>query len=163
MDRWADLEPGERGPARLADLLFALSREVEPHGRNGVDVIALSNLEVAVLRWIDGHPGTSPSATAQATGLQRSNLSAALRGLESKGMLARSPDPSDHRLIRLRLTGVAHENIQRLHRHWAGLVGAALGGDERGLAQTLDLLERLHAGLLRTPGSSDPDDSDNRP
>lgn len=149
MEAWNQLEPGDRGPARLADLLFALAREVEPHGRRGVDVMALSRVESTVLRWIDICPGTSPSATAEATGLLRSNLSAALRGLEAKGMVTRTQDPDDHRLVRLYLTETARQNRERLHRHWAGLVTEALGGDLDGLDEAIALLARLDEGFRK--------------
>ncbi|MBT0768330.1 MarR family transcriptional regulator [Kineosporia sp. J2-2] len=144
-----DLEPGERTLARLADLVFVIAREVEPHGHRGADIIELTNVEAMVMRWVDAHPGTSPSAAAEAVRLQRSNLSAAVRGLEAKGMVTRTPDPADQRLVRLYPTELAASNVTRLHRHWAGLVGEALGGERAGLHEAVELLERVAAGFRR--------------
>ncbi|GLY29319.1 MarR family transcriptional regulator [Kineosporia sp. NBRC 101731] len=145
--RWDGLDPGERLAARLADLVFVVAREVEPHGRRRADVIELTNIEALVMHWIDDHPGTSPSATAEAVSLQRSNLSTALKGLEGKGFITRRPDESDQRLVRLYPTPLAHENVTKLHRHWAQLVSGALGGDTTGLAAAIEVLERIEQGF----------------
>ena len=78
--------------ADLADVVMAVSRAIKVCTAADPLVIDLSATEVTVLRYIDHHPGVSPSAVAAATGLQRSNLSRALRDLEAKQLVRRSAD-----------------------------------------------------------------------
>jgi len=142
--------------ADLADLVLRVSREIDPNGSSALDVVPLTGTEVLVLRWVDLHPGTSPSATAEATALQRSNLSAALRSLVAKGMVDRRADPRDARLVQLFATEQAAANIRVLRAHWAGKLRAALGDattDDPGrLADAVALLTRFDDGL-RPAGS----------
>ncbi|WP_267419661.1 MULTISPECIES: MarR family winged helix-turn-helix transcriptional regulator [unclassified Curtobacterium] len=142
--------------ADLADLVLRVSREIDPNGSSALDVVPLTGTEVLVLRWVDMHPGTSPSATAEATALQRSNLSAALRSLVAKGMVDRRADPRDARLVQLFATEQAAANIRVLRAHWAGRLRAALGDattDDSGrVADAVALLTRFDDGL-RPAGS----------
>ncbi|KTR08948.1 MarR family winged helix-turn-helix transcriptional regulator [Curtobacterium luteum] len=135
--------------AELADVVLRISREIDPHGGDPVDVVPLTGTEALVMRWVDRNPGTSPSATALATGLQRSNLSAALRSLVAKGMVERRPHPSDARTVQLLPTELAAASIGRLRAHWVTKLRGALGEDDRGTAEALALLERVDDGLRR--------------
>ncbi|MBF4588993.1 MarR family transcriptional regulator [Curtobacterium sp. VKM Ac-1395] len=142
--------------ADLADLVLRVSREIDPNGSSALDVVPLTGTEVLVLRWVDMHPGTSPSATAEATALQRSNLSAALRSLVAKGMVDRCVDPRDARLVQLFATEQAAANIRVLRAHWAGKLRAALGDiaddDLDRVTDAVALLTRFDDGL-RPAGS----------
>ncbi len=142
--------------ADLADLVLRVSREIDPNGSSALDVVPLTGTEVLVLRWVDMHPGTSPSATAEATALQRSNLSAALRSLVAKGMVDRRVDPRDARLVQLFATEQAAANIRVLRAHWAGKLRAALGDiaddDLDRVTGAVALLTRFDDGL-RPAGS----------
>ncbi|PCN49745.1 MarR family transcriptional regulator [Curtobacterium sp. 'Ferrero'] len=135
--------------AEFADVLLRIAREVDPHGGEPRDIVPLTGTEALVMRWVSRNPGTSPSATAEATALQRSNLSAALRSLVSKGMVERRQHPTDARTVQLHPTPVADASVARLHRHWATRLRAALDGDEGGTVEALALLERVDEGLRR--------------
>lgn len=137
----------------IAELSLRVGRAVEPHGPDGVaGVTPLTGTEAAVMRWIHRNPGTSAAAGAVGTDLQRSNFSAALRSLEEKGMVSRTPDPDDARSIRLSATPTAEIGIKRLHDFWVGRLGTALrdSGAEISAAdlQTVErVLTELDAGL----------------
>lgn len=133
--------------ADFADVLLRISREIDPHGATALDIVPLTGTEALVMRWVNRNPGTSPSATAEATALQRSNLSVALRSLVAKGMVERRQDPVDARTVQLHPTALAGESIGRLHEHWAAKLRTALGGDERGAVEALGLLQRIDDGL----------------
>lgn len=137
--------------ADLADLVLAVARAVKAHAAADPAVLELSATEVTVLRYLDHHPGVGPSAVAAATGLQRSNMSRALRDLEAKGLVQRSADPIDSRQVVLRSTAMAAENLTRLRAIWARLVGDALdaSGGEHDVASALSLLRALESGLDR--------------
>jgi DNA-binding MarR family transcriptional regulator len=101
------------------------------------------------LRYLDHHPGVGPSTVAAGTGLQRSNMSRALRDLETKGLVRRSVDPADNRQVLLRSTTRAAENLSRLRAIWARLIGDALetSGEKFDVASALALLRAVERGL----------------
>lgn len=140
--------------ADFADVVLRISREIDPHGSKAPEIVPLTGTEALVMRWIDRNPGTSPSATAEATALQRSNLSVALRSLVAKGMVERRPDPEDARTVRLHSTALAGESIGRLRRHWATMLRTALGDDGRGVSDALELLDRLDERLRATAAAA---------
>lgn len=135
--------------AELADVVLRISREVDPNASRALDIVPLTGTEALVMRWVDRHQGTSASATAEATGLRRSNLSAALRSLVAKDMVDRRVDPLDARLVQLFSTPRATESIAVLHAHWASQLRRALGEDHAGVAEALGLLARIDDGLRR--------------
>ncbi|MDG4663825.1 MarR family winged helix-turn-helix transcriptional regulator [Mycobacterium sp. 236(2023)] len=135
--------------ADLADLVSAVARALKAHVSTDATVFDLSVTEVTVLRYIDHHPDVSPSAVAAATGLQRSNLSRALRDLEAKGLVRRATDPTDSRQMVLHSTDLAFENLARVRAIWARLFDEALeaSGDKVDIAAALPLLRALERGL----------------
>lgn len=135
--------------ADLADVVMAVSRAIKLRTAADPAVLDLSTTEVTVLRFIDHHPGVSPSAVATATGLQRSNLSRALRALEAKQLVRRSADPADNRQSLLQSTALAAENLAHIRAIWSGLLRDALeGAGEPDIASALALLGTLERGLM---------------
>ncbi|WP_156448465.1 MarR family winged helix-turn-helix transcriptional regulator [Mycobacterium sp. NAZ190054] len=135
--------------ADLADLVMTVARAVKLQVVTDPSVLDLSATEVTVLRYLDHHPDVGPSVVAAATGLQRSNMSRALRDLEAKGLVKRSPDPTDSRQAVLRSTELAAENLGRVRKIWARTLGDALAGsaDEHDIESALTLLRALERGL----------------
>lgn len=135
--------------ADLADVVMAVARAVKAQAAADPAVLDLSATEITVLRYLDHHPDVGPSAVAAATGLQRSNMSRALRDLEAKGLVRRSADPDDSRQAVLRSTRLAAENLSRLRGIWARLLGDALdaSGERHDVASALSLLRALERGL----------------
>ncbi|WZH38727.1 MAG: MarR family transcriptional regulator [Microbacterium enclense] len=143
----------DRALADFADIVLRVGRELDPHGPHALDIIPLTGTEALVMRWVHRNPGTSPSEVAQATALQRSNCSVALRSLVAKGMVERRTEPLDGRAVHLHATPVAERSIARLHAHWAERLRAALGGDERDVLVAARVLARIDENL-RGPASS---------
>lgn len=112
--------------ADLADLILALSRAIKARTATDPTLINLSATEVTVLRFIDHHPDASPSAVAAGTGLQRSNLSRAVRDLEHKALVRRTADPTDSRQSLLRSTKLAAENLARIRAVWSTMLAEAV-------------------------------------
>ncbi len=135
--------------ADLADLILTIARDIRAHGYGDPAIVQLSSTEVNVMRYVDRHPGVAPSVVAEGTGLQRSNLSKALRALEAKGLVQRGIDESDNRQAVLWPTARAAENLVRLRRSWTTLLAEGfqgrLGPDE--VAPVLVALRTLEAGL----------------
>jgi DNA-binding MarR family transcriptional regulator len=141
--RWAD----------LADLILALGRTISTETHRDSQVVELTATEINVMRFVDRHPGTSPAAVAAATGLQRSNLSRALRALEANGLVQRSAGADDARQAQLHPTRRAEANLRRLRANWSRLLGGA-GADRRNLDSALTVLVELEAGLAERPSSA---------
>jgi DNA-binding MarR family transcriptional regulator len=135
--------------ADLADLILALARTITTESLLDEQVVELTATEINVMRFVDRHPGTSPTEVAAATGLQRSNLSRALRTLEAKGLVKRSTGRGDARQAQLNPTRRAEANLRRLRANWSRLLGNA-GADPRNLDSTLRMLAELEAGLAAT-------------
>jgi|EndMetStandDraft_6_1072998.scaffolds.fasta_scaffold92177_2 DNA-binding MarR family transcriptional regulator len=132
--------------ADLADMILALARTIATELQPDEQVVELTVTEINVLRFVDRHPGASPTEVAAATGLQRSNLSRAVRSLESKGLVKRSTDGGDGRHAQLHTTRRADANLRRLRAHWSRLLSSA-GADLRNLDPALRMLADLEAGI----------------
>jgi DNA-binding MarR family transcriptional regulator len=135
--------------AELADLVLIVSREIQFRGYTDERAIPLSPSEGMVMRHLQHDQAAPPSRIATATGLQRTNLSTVLRGLEHKGLIERRADPGDGRGVTVHTTerGRAHYSLVR--REWATAVAAAAGHDTRQLDAALTLLTAVEAGLVR--------------
>jgi DNA-binding MarR family transcriptional regulator len=143
----------------LADLAFVLlgaARELQQHHTHDPGVVELTATEINVLRCIEDRPGTTPAAVAEVAGLQRSNLSAALRTLVRKGMVERRPDPADRRSHSLHPTAAAAENLTRLRALWTQVLQDVLGEDPPGLEEAVALLDRLGSRLVEARRAAAP-------
>ena len=135
--RWAD----------LADLILIIAREIQFHGYQDPEAVPLTQSEGMVMRYLQEHPGAPPSTIAAATGLQRTNLSAVLRGLERKGLAERRASPDDLRSATIHPTGRGKRNYALARQEWASAVSDAAGNDTSGLNPALALLREIQAGL----------------
>lgn len=140
--------------AELAELILALARTISTEMHLDEQVVDLTASEINVMRFVDRHPGASPTAVAAATGMQRSNLSRAVRALEAKGLVQRSTGGEDARHARLNPTPRAEANLRRLKANWSRLLGNA-GADRRNLDPTLAMLRELETGLTVNRSSRD--------
>lgn len=141
--------------ADLADVILAIARTLSAHVRADPRSVHLTATEINVMRYIDHHPDCSPSTVAAATGLQRSNLSKALRSLEANGLVRKTADDSDGRQAVLTPTPRAAENLAWLRSQWSRMLSDAAGPDSGlDIDTALAVLGALEAGL--TVGRSDP-------
>ena len=109
------------------------------------------------MRYVGTHPGTTPSEAAHATGIRRSNLSAALRELEARGLVTSSRDGRDARVVRLHPTPRSQANHALLRAGWISQFRAALeGDDDLDVDACIQLLERLEDGLVATERDGPP-------
>jgi DNA-binding MarR family transcriptional regulator len=137
-DQWAD----------FADDVLEIAREIQVRGYTSPEAVSLTPSEGTVMRYLFPNPGALASQVASAAGLQRSNLSAVLRGLEEKGLIERVADPEDGRWVRILPTAQAIRNYELVRREWASIVATAAGGDPA-VETVLPLLAKVRAGLVR--------------
>jgi DNA-binding MarR family transcriptional regulator len=133
--------------AELADLVLTISREIQFREYASPEAISLSIPEGTVMRYLHRCPGVPPSQIAEATGLQRTNVSSALRSLEANGLIERRDSPEDRRGSRIYPTPLGTSNYALVRLEWASLLSAAAEQAD-GLAATLELLARIERGLV---------------
>jgi DNA-binding MarR family transcriptional regulator len=134
--------------AEFADHVLEIAREIQVRGYTSPEAVSLTPSEGTAMRYLFPHPGALPSEVAFATGLQRSNLSAVLRGLEEKELIERVADPEDGRWVRIHPTPKAVRNYEIVRREW-GAAAAAAAEDDPAVETVLPLLVRVRAGLVR--------------
>ncbi len=135
----------------LADAVLALSREIEFRHQHP-DFIPLTLNERLALRAVDRVEEIAPSELAAQLGLQRSNLSTALRGLEAKGLVTRDHADADGRGIVVRSTPLAAQNLVKLRARWADLIGSVLPEDADAARMAADLETMADALIARRRG-----------
>ncbi len=114
--------------ADIASAVLSLAREIEfRHAHD--DYIPLTQTERLVLGTLDRQGESAPSALAAQLGLQRSNLSTALRGLESKGLVGRRRSDPDGRGVLVSSTPLAAENLARLRARWSQVIASVAPED----------------------------------
>lgn len=142
--RWAD----------LADLALIISREIQYRGYTDERALSLTQSEGIVMRYLLQSEPAAPSQIATATGLQRTNLSTTLRGLEHKGLIQRQANPSDGRGVTVCPTESGRSNYALVRHEWATAVATAAGHDTTHLDAALTLLTAVKDGLIKTrPGT----------
>src|ERR1700722_8657282 len=118
-----------------------LRRELPP-------VRGVSRSAVQVLRVVARGPEPSPTDVAEKVRMTSSNVAAALRELESAGMVRRGRDPEDGRRVRLSITVTGTDAVSCVHAErdtWLGRAVAALLSDDEQvtLLRAGELMERL--------------------
>ena len=136
-ERWAD----------LADLVLIISREIQFRGYTDERALRLSPSEGMVMRYLQQDPAAAPSRIAAATGIQRTNLSATLRGLEHKGLIERRAGAGDGRGVTVHCTELGRSNYVLVRQQWAAAVSAAAGHDDSHLDAALALLTAVEKGM----------------
>jgi DNA-binding MarR family transcriptional regulator len=140
--------PSEERWAEFADHVLEIAREIQFRGYTSPEAVSLTPSEGTVMRYLFAHPGALPSHVASGTGLQRSNLSAVLRGLEEKDLIERVADPEDGRWVRIHPTDRAIRNYALVRSEWGSAAAAAAERDPA-VEQALPLLAKVRAGLVR--------------
>ena len=143
------LDDVEVALARLGRLLSsrqAASRLVEVAG------VAVSQQGVVLLRALRRSGQVPAAALAAAAGMDLAAVSRQVRVLEEAGLVCRSADPDDGRVVRLDLTPDGRVTAERLHHIGARHLEQALATwseDER--ARLATALTRLVDDLVATP------------
>lgn len=94
--------------------------------------------QLQLLGSIDRHGGdVTPSQLAESENMHSSNLAAALRDLETYGLLTRTPDANDRRKVRVALTPAGlrllHESRVRRETWLFNAITSCLSDEERAL------------------------------
>jgi DNA-binding MarR family transcriptional regulator len=146
-DHDADATPSGEDPlAELADLVLNVGRLIRARTPSGADAVPLTETERTVMRIVDLFPSSSPSVIASRSRIQRTNVSAALRSLENKGMITRTS--SSGRGISVMPTALAASNLRHLRTAWSRQLSPALGDDLASVRHCVELLALLERALI---------------
>lgn len=124
-------------------LAWRFKREVEAV----FSAAGLKPLEACILE-LTAHGSRHPKDLARALNVSAPLISILLRGLERRKLLKRTPDPADHRRIRLSLTRKGEAQLEALSASWREAQRAKL---ERLSERDLAALDRIRRTLLETP------------
>jgi DNA-binding MarR family transcriptional regulator len=139
------------GPAlEFLQRLWALNHALEMLSNNMAARLGVTAQQRLVIRCLGKYPGLSAGELASLLHLDPGTISAALRRLESRKLIARKRDPDDHRRAFLRLT----KKGQTLDRGTPGTVENAVehllaGVKRREVRATVHVLERLTLQLRK--------------
>lgn len=138
--------------ADLAEVVLTIARKLSARESSAEfdGVIRLSGLESMVMRFIDRQQSTSPSRISSELGLLSANTSAALRSLESHGLVTRVPDPVDKRSVLVRPTELAAQNLQRVRSAWSDMLRPVLP-DGSDVGKIVAALTELDADFTAEP------------
>jgi DNA-binding MarR family transcriptional regulator len=130
-------------------LVLIVAREIQFRGYTDERATPLTPSEGMVMRYLQSHNAANPTQIAAATGLQRTNLSTVLRGLERKELIEKHACSHDARGIAVHLTKRGTINYTAARREWATAVSAAAGHDATDLDAALRVLGIVEKGLVR--------------
>lgn len=133
-------EPSAKQLAELADVILDLAHKLDIRNPQLRDVVPLTGTEIAVIREVHRNPHSTPTQIAEATGLQRSNVSTAVRTLEAGGLVTRAQMPDNARSIALAPTTLAAESVERINQYWSEKLATA---PTEALAQAVATLRAL--------------------
>jgi DNA-binding MarR family transcriptional regulator len=140
-------QPTSEQLAALADVILDLAHKLDIRNPALRDVVPLTGTEVAVIREVHRHPDVTPSQLAAATGLHRSNISTAVRTLETGGLVVREQVPGDARSITLAPTARAAESVARINAYWVDRLAETPPEALAEAVAALDSLKRIAASL----------------
>ncbi|MDV7988572.1 MULTISPECIES: MarR family winged helix-turn-helix transcriptional regulator [unclassified Rhodococcus (in: high G+C Gram-positive bacteria)] len=142
----------------LADIARRLSEEIGPFrrvllntSRSRAGLKALPDAQIEILRRLFPDKWEGPTALGRQLGLARPTISNLVRTMESDGLVARRPDDSDARSMRVGLTDLAREQLRVYDNAAEGLLVEVLGdltpAQQRTLRDAVPLLGRIRAEL----------------
>jgi DNA-binding MarR family transcriptional regulator len=110
--------------------------------------LALTPAQFGVLTVLESHPGLGQSSLARALGFDKVTVLRVLRGLESRGLVVRSPAPDNRRNVSVALTRAGAAMLVRAERPAEKAHKRLLAPlDKAQQAQLLELLQLLTGEL----------------
>ena len=99
------------------------------------------------MRHLQGGEAATPTSIAAAVGLQRTNVSTVLRGLEHKDLIERSTNIEDRRVVTVQLSERGRGHYELARNEWAAALASAAGNDTRHLDAAIEVLARVRDGM----------------
>ena len=137
---------GQELAARLGYLLKRAFLELEDLHAEHLAPAGVNARELTVLMLLDGHEPESQQQAARRLGVDRTTMVGLLDALETKGLVARQPDPADRRRNVLGLTEAGDRSLREARSASDDAERRLLRGlTETEAAQLRSLLSRIPA------------------
>lgn len=155
IDPMAD-EP-DAGSSRRWDLTVALRELAWTIHRRAPEWAGgpIPTTEIALLKQVLETPGETVGELSEALGLRQSNASAALRAMDGRGLIVRSPSETDRRIVRVQATRAGEREHKAIAQAWVDSVDVALSdlsNDQvRALEQAVEAMQALERALRLRP------------
>ncbi|MDR1853216.1 MAG: MarR family transcriptional regulator [Propionibacteriaceae bacterium] len=146
------MEDDVKQAADLAQVVLSLSRQLKHATDERYSGDRLSGIEASVMSLVETEPGISTTRIARTLDMKCSNVSAVLRALEAREFLAREPDESDGRKIRVYPLPASAKNLDKLREFWGELLADACG-DPKQLAAAAKVLQGVSGSLRGSTAS----------
>lgn len=114
------------GHPELATVLRNLAWTIQRVVPEAAGLDPLTNTELATIKRIQASPGVTVGELARHLGMQQSNVSAAVRDLVQRGLVARESNPADRRVHKLVPTEKSLAEKGLLEDVWSGAVRTAM-------------------------------------
>lgn len=94
------------------------------------------------------NPDSSQSELVARLGVDQSTVAKALTRMEKAGLVARTRNDTDARIVRTRLTSQGERVVSDVHSVWAGLDQLAIGTlEQHEITHLLDLLAKVRTAI----------------
>ncbi|MER6120456.1 MarR family transcriptional regulator [Streptomyces sp. A0642] len=141
----------DRMATGLAASLPALARALDRQVGREFPYPKPPDAQLALLRHVQAHDGTTVRAAAEVLLMKPNNVSALVTQLTERGLLERLPDPADKRVVHLRLTPTARQRLAEVQDVMAAHVARALRamteGERAALGSAVGALSALSRHL----------------
>lgn len=136
------------GAHDLAPALAAAARSMRTvHSRNLLDIGLYAGQDGVILQLADGDALT-PGELAQRLGVKAPTMTRTISRMEAQGFLERKPDSADGRQIKVHLTPVGRQTIDRIMLATSATNGLALEDfSDKEIRTLLKLLKALNRNL----------------
>ncbi|MFI7705944.1 MarR family winged helix-turn-helix transcriptional regulator [Nonomuraea sp. NPDC049480] len=136
-----------RSDAGLASVLRVSLARLTRRLRRQAAVHSLTPTQFATLAAVDRHPGITPGELAELEKVQPPSMTRVIAALEERGLVARTPHPTDRRQVSVTVTEAAEKLLKEERRRkeaWLTQRLKELSPEERSiLRQAAPILEKL--------------------
>jgi MarR family transcriptional regulator, lower aerobic nicotinate degradation pathway regulator len=116
-----------RNDEEIVDLLREVHRTLRSRLMRGAEGTRRSLAALSVLSALGREPGVSLNQLARRQHMPKSLVSMIIGDLSADGLVRKTPDPRDQRLIRLRLTAAGDREVDRWRTAYRAIASDAVG------------------------------------
>jgi DNA-binding MarR family transcriptional regulator len=138
----------------IVELLRAVNRTLRERLMQAASGRKRSLATLSVLRAVGAEPGITVNEVARRRYMPKSLVSIIVADLAEDGLVRKGRDPSDQRLVRLRLSAAGTRELERWRATYRSIAAGAVGSLSQSEARDLlSGLRALHGALTEEEGS----------
>lgn len=140
------------GARELAQLIHGMAEHLRITYQN-CDGVALAPLPMEVMQTIVQSPGLTVAEISSLLGKFPSNISVAVKDLDSKDLVRRETNPTDKRFVRLFPSDLAIEKVELVYDSWERQITAGLAALPRAEANRILAAQKPLTKLAHSLGN----------